>query len=90
MVPCSRLPYNEPGTTYTVLKYPEDVHASVATIPTTLRFMARDCDPTTGIPDADQGYRDEYMVRTLKVCFNIIIKIVHPHTHTHTHFNAQI
>lgn len=63
VVPCPRLPYNEPGTTYTVLKYPEDVHASVATIPTTLRFMARDCDPITGIPDADQGYHDEYMVK---------------------------
>jgi len=73
VVPCSRLPYNEPGTTYTVLKYPEDVHASVATIPTTLRFMARDCDPTTGIPDADQGYHDEYMVR--KISFIILMRI---------------
>lgn len=61
-VPCPRLPYNELGTTYTVLRYPEDIHASVATIPTTLRFMARDCDPATGVPDADQGYNDEYMV----------------------------
>ncbi|XP_012222382.1 coatomer subunit gamma [Linepithema humile] len=67
VVPCPQLPYNEPGTTYTVLKYPEDVRASVATIPTTLRFMARDCDPTTGIPDADQGYHDEYMLEDLEV-----------------------
>lgn len=59
---CPRLPYNELGTTYTVLAYPDDVHASVATMPTTLRFMARDCDPATGVPDADQGYNDEYMV----------------------------
>ena len=66
-VPCPRLPYNEPGTTYTVLKYPEDVHASVATIPTTLRFIARDCDPATGVPDAEQGYNDEYMLEDLEV-----------------------
>ncbi|XP_076248616.1 coat protein (coatomer) gamma isoform X2 [Calliopsis andreniformis] len=66
-VPCPRLPYNEPGTTYTVLKYPEDVHASVATIPTTLRFIARDCDPITGVPDAEQGYNDEYMLEDLEV-----------------------
>lgn len=62
-VSCPRLSYNEPGTTYTVLGYPEDVHASVATIPTTLRFTARDCDPITGVPDAEQGYNDEYMVQ---------------------------
>ncbi|XP_076753592.1 coat protein (coatomer) gamma isoform X1 [Xylocopa sonorina] len=66
-VPCPRLPYNEPGTTYTVLKYPEDVYASVATIPTTLRFVARDCDPVTGVPDAEQGYNDEYMLEDLEV-----------------------
>ncbi|XP_015184185.1 PREDICTED: coatomer subunit gamma [Polistes dominula] len=66
-VPCPRLSYNEPGTTYTVLAYPEDVHASVATMPTTLRFMARDCDPTTGVPDTDQGYCDEYMLEDLEI-----------------------
>lgn len=68
-VPCPRLPYNELGTTYTVLRYPEDVHASVATIPTTLRFMARDCDPATGVPDADQGYNDEYMVHIFSITY---------------------
>ncbi|XP_017890017.1 coatomer subunit gamma isoform X2 [Ceratina calcarata] len=66
-VPCPRLPYNEPGTTYTVLRYPADVRASVATLATTLKFMARDCDPATGIPDADQGYNDEYMLEDLEV-----------------------
>ncbi|XP_012265620.2 coatomer subunit gamma [Athalia rosae] len=66
-IPCPRLAYNEPGTTYTVLEFPGDVQASVTTIPTTLRFMARDCDPTTGIPDAEQGYRDEYMLEDLEV-----------------------
>ncbi|XP_033303543.1 coatomer subunit gamma [Bombus bifarius] len=66
-VPCPRLPYNELGTTYTVLKYPEDIYATVATIPTTLRFVARDCDPATGVPDADQGYNDEYMLEDLEV-----------------------
>lgn len=66
-VPCARLPYNEPGTTYTVLRYPEDVDASVGTIPATLHFLARDCDPTTGVPDAEQGYDDEYMLEDLEV-----------------------
>lgn len=29
----------------------------------TLKFMVKDCDPTTGLPDSDYGYMDEYMVR---------------------------
>ncbi|XP_015607838.1 coatomer subunit gamma [Cephus cinctus] len=66
-IPCPRLAYNEPGTTYIVLEYPKDIQASVATIPTTLRFTARDCDPATGIPDAEQGYDDEYMLEDLEV-----------------------
>ncbi|XP_077260868.1 coatomer subunit gamma-like isoform X2 [Temnothorax americanus] len=33
----------------------------------TLRFMARDCDPTTEIPDVEQGYHDEYMLENLEV-----------------------
>lgn len=61
-MPHARLAYNEPGTTYTVLKFPSDVQASVATVPTTLKFTAHDCDPTTGIPDGTQGYSDQYMV----------------------------
>lgn len=56
------MPYNEPGSTYTVLKFPEDVHSTIISLPTTLRFIAHDCDPTTGIPDTEQGYHDEYMV----------------------------
>ncbi|XP_012288711.1 coatomer subunit gamma [Orussus abietinus] len=68
VIPCPRpLTYNEPGTTYIVLTYPEDIHTPVVTIPTTLRFMARDCDPMTGIPDAEQGYHDEYMLEDLEI-----------------------
>ncbi|XP_033222123.1 coatomer subunit gamma [Belonocnema kinseyi] len=66
-IPYPRLSYNEPGVTYTVLKYPEDIQSSVATIPTTLRFTARDCDSATGVPYADQGYSDEYMLEDLEV-----------------------
>lgn len=80
-VPCPRLPYNEPGTTYTVLKYPEDVHASVATIPTTLRFMARDCDPATGVPDAEQGYNDEYMVHFFPIIQLTKLSLLNHYSH---------
>lgn len=29
-----------------------------------LKFVVKDCDPITGQPDLDEGYNDEYMVRT--------------------------
>lgn len=60
-IPCPKLPYNEPGSCYTVLMYPDDVHASEVSIPTTLKFVARDCDPATGLPEGE-GYQDDYMV----------------------------
>ncbi|XP_014205481.1 coatomer subunit gamma isoform X1 [Copidosoma floridanum] len=66
-VPCPHLPYNEPGSTYTVLNFPEDVQSTIITLPTTLRFMAYDCDPATGIPDTDQGYQDEYILENLEI-----------------------
>ncbi|CAD6237136.1 GSCOCG00002158001-RA-CDS [Cotesia congregata] len=66
-IPCPRLTYNEPGTTYTILQYPEDINSSVMSTPATLKFIARDCDPTTGLPEADQGYQDEYMLEDLEV-----------------------
>ncbi|XP_015123527.1 coatomer subunit gamma [Diachasma alloeum] len=66
-VVCPKLPYNEPGVTYTVLMYPEDPEASIATVPTTLKFVAKDCDPTTGLPEAEQGYQDEYMLEDLEI-----------------------
>ncbi|XP_011310488.1 coatomer subunit gamma [Fopius arisanus] len=66
-VVCPKLAYNEPGVTYTVLMYPEDLHASIATVPTTLKFVAKDCDPATGIPEVEQGYQDEYMLEDLEI-----------------------
>ena len=27
-----------------------------------LKYKVRDCDPTTGLPDTDDGYNDEYAV----------------------------
>jgi len=44
------------------------VVASVICVPVsgtflnTLKFQVKDCDPTTGEPDSDVGYADEYVV----------------------------
>lgn len=55
-ISCPRLPYNETGTTYVVLKFPEnDLPNSVGTFGAVLKFIVKDCDPTTGLPDTDEG-----------------------------------
>jgi coatomer protein complex subunit gamma len=57
----------------------------VTSIPTTLKFLVKDCDPVTGEPDSDEGYDDDYqledidvavsdyVMRAMKVLFNIFI-----------------
>lgn len=64
-VPCEQLVYNELASTYTVLKFPEDLSSTTVSTPTTLKFTAQDCDPTTGLPEGEQGYNDEYIVSTI-------------------------
>nr|CAD7411236.1 unnamed protein product [Timema cristinae] len=64
-IPCSKLHYNETGTTYIVLKYPQELGATVATFSAMLNFVVKDCDPSTGLPDSDDGYDDEYIVSNI-------------------------
>lgn len=32
-----------------------------------MKFVVKDCDPATGLPDSDDGYNDEYMLEDLEV-----------------------
>ncbi|GJQ71483.1 gammaCop [Trypoxylus dichotomus] len=66
-IPCPKLPYNETGTSYIILQFPDDLSQSVGTFGAVLKFIAKDCDPTTGIPDTDEGYGDEYILEDLEV-----------------------
>lgn len=65
-IACPRLPYNKPGTTYTLAHLPEDPTAVTGTFPCALKFVVRDCDPNTGEPD-DEGYSDEYVLEDVEV-----------------------
>ena len=57
------LPYGQPKIAYIVVSWPEDVEAATAgTINAVLKFVVKDCDPDTGLPDSDEGYDDEYVV----------------------------
>lgn len=38
-----------------------------ATFGATLKFLVKDCDPATGLPDSDEGYGDEYMLEDFEI-----------------------
>uniref|UniRef100_A0A2K6UGF9 Coatomer subunit gamma n=1 Tax=Saimiri boliviensis boliviensis TaxID=39432 RepID=A0A2K6UGF9_SAIBB len=66
-VPARSLPYNQPGTCYTLVALPKDDPTAVAcTFSCMMKFTVKDCDPTTGETD-DEGYEDEYVLEDLEV-----------------------
>lgn len=67
-IPCPKLIYNETGTTYVLLKFPEnDLPNSIGTFGAVLKFIVIDCDPATGQPDTDEGYEEEYILEDLEI-----------------------
>lgn len=66
-VPIARLPYSETHSTYVLLRLPLTLAATTGTFGATLKFLVKDCDPTTGQPDSDEGYDDEYILEDIEV-----------------------
>ncbi|RXG52910.1 Coatomer subunit gamma-2, partial [Armadillidium vulgare] len=66
-IPCSSLPYGKPGTCYNLLAIPEDVLSSTGNFTATLAFKVRDCDPTTGEPETEEGYEDDYSLEDFDI-----------------------
>lgn len=78
VIPCPKLPYNETGTTYVTVKFPEnDLPNSVGTFGAILKFIVKDCDPNTGLPDAEEGYDDEYILEDLEITLGDQIQKIH-------------
>ncbi|KAL9960850.1 hypothetical protein ACROYT_G034355 [Oculina patagonica] len=75
-VPRPSLPYNTPGTTYTLIKLPEDASSVTCTFTNTLKFVVKDCDPSTGEPD-EEGYEDEYVLEDIDVLVADHVQRVH-------------
>ncbi|KND04921.1 coatomer subunit gamma [Spizellomyces punctatus DAOM BR117] len=63
-IPIQRLIYDIPGTAYVVYSRPGGV-CPTATFSNALRFIVKDCDPSTGEPDSEEGYEDEYLLEDL-------------------------
>lgn len=66
-VPCAKLVYGTPGTTYTCVGFSEDATQVTASFSCTLKFIVKDCDPNTGEPDDDEGYDDEYVLEDVEM-----------------------
>ncbi|XP_069085422.1 coatomer subunit gamma-2 isoform X2 [Pleurodeles waltl] len=66
-IPAMSLSYNQPGMCYTLVRLPEDDPSAVScTFNCTMKFVVRDCDPNTRVPD-DEGYDDEYVLEDMEV-----------------------
>jgi len=61
--PCPIIKCNDMGTSYTLVKLSDDSSAVTGSLTCTMKYTVKDCDPTTGQPDDDEGYADEFMVR---------------------------
>ncbi|XP_077288057.1 coat protein (coatomer) gamma [Arctopsyche grandis] len=66
-ITCEKLPYNQKGTVFSILQFPEDVASSAGVFGVTLKFIVKDCDPNTGVPDSEEGYSDEYILEDLEM-----------------------
>ncbi|CEP19374.1 hypothetical protein [Parasitella parasitica] len=63
-IPAPKLEYNVPGHIYVAYEREDVDDFPVASFTNTLKFVIKDCDPTTGEPD-EEGYEDEYQVEEI-------------------------
>lgn len=70
------LPFNQPGTCYTLVAVPkEDPTTVTCTFSCIMKFTVKDCDPITGETD-DEGYEDEYVLGYLEIIIAEHIKVM--------------
>jgi coatomer subunit gamma len=61
VVPAQKLPYDQPGSVYVAFKKANPEDPTLCSFSNTLKFLVKDCDPSTGEAD-ETGYDDEYLV----------------------------
>ena len=65
IVPCPKLPTNEPGIVYVAFKKTGGEHSfPTMSFTNILKFTSKEIDPTSGEPE-ESGYEDEYQVEDL-------------------------
>lgn len=67
IIPCPKLPTNEPGSVYVAFKkLGGESSFPVTSFTNNLKFTTKEIDPNSGEPD-ESGYEDEYEVDTLEL-----------------------
>ncbi|KAL3071627.1 hypothetical protein niasHT_031991 [Heterodera trifolii] len=64
--PLAQLPFGQPGTTYVLLKMPEDGRIA-GTFGAKLKFKICDVDPTTGEPESNDLYDEVYALEPIDI-----------------------
>ncbi|CAF3823842.1 unnamed protein product [Rotaria sp. Silwood1] len=65
--PCQVIKCNDTGTTYTLVKLPDDSSVVTGTLACIMKYTVKDCDPTTGVPDDEEGYADEFVLEDIEI-----------------------
>ncbi|OBZ91477.1 Coatomer subunit gamma-2 [Choanephora cucurbitarum] len=63
-IPAAQLAYDVPGQIYVGYEREDPDDYPIASFSNSLKFIIKDCDPTTGEPD-EEGYEDEYQVEDI-------------------------
>lgn len=62
VIPATKLPYDQPSSIYVAFKRTNPEEYTLGSFSNTLKFLVKDCDPSTGEADEGEGYEDEYLV----------------------------
>ncbi|CAI2167312.1 8121_t:CDS:10 [Funneliformis geosporum] len=66
VIPAPNLPYDQPGSIYVAFKRTNPEDYTPCCFSNTLKFLVKDCDPSTGEADGE-GYEDEYLVEDIEI-----------------------
>ncbi|CAF4479529.1 unnamed protein product [Rotaria socialis] len=61
--PCQVIKCNDTGTTYTLVKLPDDS----SPVTGTMKYTVKNCDSTTDVPDDKEGYADEFVLEDIEI-----------------------
>nr|CAG8477160.1 7989_t:CDS:10 [Entrophospora candida] len=66
VIPVPTLPYDQPRSVYVAFRKVNPEEYPLASFSNTLKFLVKECDPTTG-ESQEQGIEDEYLVEDIEV-----------------------
>ncbi|CAB4485224.1 uncharacterized protein OCT59_003972 [Rhizophagus irregularis] len=67
VIPATKLPYDQPSSIYVAFKRTNPEEYTLGSFSNTLKFLVKDCDPSTGEADEGEGYEDEYLVEDIEI-----------------------